>query len=78
MFDVKLRFKLTLCGTSNFSRYRVLGKIQIEEPGVGRHPGRQRNYLSEYVPDGASSEIEFVVPMSAFYCCLVAFAGYKY
>ena len=64
LFDVKLRFKLTLCGTSKFSRYRVLGKIQIEEPGVGRHPGRQRNYLSESVPDGTSSEIEFVVPMN--------------
>ena len=35
LFDVKLRFKLMLCGTSKFSRYRVLGKIQIEEPGVG-------------------------------------------
>ena len=43
MFDVKLRFKLTLCGTSKFSRYRVLVKIQIEELGDGRHPGRQRN-----------------------------------
>ena len=43
LFDVNLRFKLTLCSTSKFSRYRVLGKIQIEEPGVGRHPGRQRN-----------------------------------
>lgn len=40
LFDVNLRFKLTLCSTSKFSRYRVLGKIQIEEPGVGRHPGR--------------------------------------
>ena len=64
LFDVELRFRLTLCGTSNFSRYRVLGKIQIEEPGVGRHPGRQRNFLSPSVPDGASSEIEFVVPMN--------------
>ena len=53
MFDVKLRFKLTLCGTSKFSRYMLLGKIQIEEPGDGRHPGRQRNYLSESVPDVA-------------------------
>ena len=42
----------------------MLGKIQIEEPGVGRHPGRQRNFMSESVPDGASSEIEFVVPMN--------------
>ena len=64
LFDVKLRFKRTLCGTSKFSRYRVLGKIQIEEPGVGRHPGRQWNYLSESVPDGASSEIVFVIPMN--------------
>ena len=51
LFDVKLRFKLTLCGISKFSRYRVLGKIQIEEPGDGGHHGRQRNYLSESVPD---------------------------
>ena len=62
LFDIALRFKLTLCGTDEFSRYRVLGKIQIEEPGVGCHPGKMRNYLSESVPDGASSEITFVIP----------------
>ena len=49
LFDVKLRFKRTLCGTSKFSRYRVLGKIQIEEPGVGRHPRRQRNNLEMFL-----------------------------
>ena len=49
---------------SAYHGFAQLGKIQIEEPGVGRHPGRQRNYLSESVPDGASSEIKFVVPMN--------------
>ena len=49
LFDVNLRFKLTLCGTSKFSRYSVLGKIQIEEPGVGRHPRRQRNNLEMFL-----------------------------
>lgn len=64
LFDVQLRFKLTLCGTSKYNRYRVLGKIQIEEPGVGCHPGKMRNFLSESVPDDASAEVSFVVPMN--------------
>ena len=62
MFDVELRFRLTLCGTEEFSRYRVLGKIQVTEPGAGCHPGLMRNYLSPSVPDGSSSEIVFTVP----------------
>lgn len=62
LFDVELRFRLTLCGTDKFSRYRVLGKIQIAEPGVGCHPGLMRNYLSQSVPDGSCSEIVFSVP----------------
>ena len=41
-----------------------VSESDTEESGVGRHPGRQRNYLSPSVPDGASSEIEFVVPMN--------------
>lgn len=62
LFDVELRFRLTLCGTDKFSRYRVLGKIQITEPGAGCHPGLMRNYLSQSVPDGSCSEIVFSVP----------------
>ena len=62
LFDVKLRYKLTLCGTSKFSRYRVLGKIQITEPGAGCHPGLMRNYLSQSVPDESCSEILFTIP----------------
>ena len=62
MFDVELRFRLTLCGTEEFSRYRVLGKIQITEPGAGCHPGLMRNYLSQSVPESSSSEIVFTVP----------------
>ena len=64
LFDISLTFRLTLCGTSNPSRCRVLGKIQIEEPGTGRNPGKMRNFLSEMVSDGVSSEISFVVPLN--------------
>ena len=62
LFDVELRFRLTLCGTEEFSRYRVLGKIQVTEPGRGCHPGLMRNYLSPSVPEGTCSEIVFTVP----------------
>lgn len=64
LFDVKLRFNLTLCGTSKFSRYRVLGKIQVAEPGTGCHPGLMRNYLSPSVPDNTSSEVVFTMPLN--------------
>lgn len=43
--DILMRFCLTLCGTSEFSRYRVLGKIQLEEPGMGRNLSKIRNFL---------------------------------
>lgn len=62
LFDVELRFRLTLCGTDKFSRYRVLGKIQITEPGTGCNPGLMRNYLSQSMPDGSCSEIVFILP----------------
>lgn len=62
LFDIQLSFKLTLCGTSDSSRYRVLGKIQIEEPGIGRNPGKMRNYLSPSIPAGEVSTIEFTLP----------------
>ena len=66
LFDMELRFRLTMCGTDVPSRYRVLGKIQIEAPGVGRNPGMMRNYLSKSVPGGAISEIVFNVPRKRF------------
>ena len=66
LFDMELRFRLILCGTDEPSRYRVLGKIQIETPGVGRNPGKMRNYLSKSVPTGTVSEIAFNVPRKRF------------
>ena len=62
LFDISLSFRLTLCGTSNPSRYRVLGKIQIEEPGSGRNPGKMRNYLSASIPAADVSQITFTLP----------------
>ena len=66
LFDMELRFRLTMCGTDVPSRYRVLGKIQIEAPSAGRNPGMMRNYLSESVPNGMASEIVFNVPRKRF------------
>lgn len=66
LFDMELRFRLTMCGTDEPSRYRVLGKIQIEAPSVGRNPGLMRNYLSESVPTGAVSKVVFNVPRKRF------------
>ncbi len=66
LFDMELRFRLTMCETDEPSRYRVLGKIQIEAPGVGRNPGKMRNYLSKSVPTGKVSEIAFNVPRKRF------------
>ena len=54
----------SLCGTLKFSRYRVLGKIKIAEPGTGCHPGLMRNYLSPSVPDNTSSEVVFTMPLN--------------
>lgn len=66
LFDVELRFRLTMCGTDEPSRYRVLGKIQIDAPGVGRNPGMMRNYMSDSVPGDAMSEIVFNVSRKRF------------
>ena len=58
---LKLRFRLTLCGAGEPERYRVLGKFQLGEPGCGRNPGLMRNCLSESIPSGECSVIEFLV-----------------
>ncbi len=62
LFDISLTFRLTLCGTSNHSRYRVLGKIQIDEPGTGRNPGKMRNCISASIPAAEVSPIKFTLP----------------
>ena len=66
LFDMELRFRLTMYGTDVPSRYRVLGKIQIEAPGAGLNPGMMRNYLSKSVPTRIVSEIVFNVTRKRF------------
>lgn len=61
---LKLRYRLTFCGTTTPERYRVLAKIQIAEPGAGRNPGKMRNYLSHSIPFAIASEVIFEVPDS--------------
>lgn len=62
--QLRLRFRLTLCGAGEPGRYRVLGKFQIGEPGCGRNPGLMRNYMSESVPSAECSVVEFLAPDS--------------
>ena len=59
---LKLLFRLTLCRAGEPGRYRVLGKFQIGEPGCGRNPGMMRNCISNSIPSGECSVIEFIVP----------------
>ena len=61
---LNVHFRLTICGTGEPGRYRVLGKYQVGEPGCGRNPGLMRNCLSESVPAGECSVIEFTLPDS--------------
>lgn len=60
--NLKLRFRLSLYGTEDFQRYRVMGKIQLTSPGLGRNPGLMRNYLSDDIPSGRESTVNFVIP----------------
>ena len=60
--DLLLSFRLTMCGTQDYSRYRVLGKIQLAAPGTGRNPGLMRNHLSPSVPSASSSIVTFGIP----------------
>ena len=61
---IKVHFRLTICGTGEPGRYRVLGKYQLGEPGCGRNPGLMRNCLSMSAPAGECSVIEFALPDS--------------
>lgn len=59
--NLLLSFRLTMCGTQDYSRYRVLGKIQLAAPGAGRNPGLMRNYLSPSIPIMQSSTVEYTI-----------------
>lgn len=61
--EVDLNFRLTLCGTAEPQRYRILTKLQTGEPGCGRNPGLMRNYLSPSIPNGECSEISTTIPV---------------
>ena len=60
--NLLLSFRLTMCGTQDYSRYRVLGKIQLAAPGTGRNPGLMRNYLSPSIPSASTSIVTFGIP----------------
>ncbi len=59
---LQLSFSLRLIGTQEYSRYRLLCKVQTGKPGVGISPGLMRNFLSESVPTRPESEAVIEVP----------------
>ena len=50
--------------TTDLVHWLQAGKYQVGEPGCGRNPGLMRNCLSESVPAGECSMIEFTLPDS--------------
>ena len=62
--DVTITCKLHLDAGADARRYRLLGKIQIVEPGRGSNPGLMRTFLAEDVETvGRSVKIcRFTVP----------------
>lgn len=59
--DLRLSFRLHLCGTDDYKRYRVLFKVQIVNPGEGKNPGKMRNYISHDVALSDTSEVSINV-----------------
>ena len=51
---------VTMAEGMDAGRYRLLAKLQLTEPGKGRHPGLLRNYLADANCDAA--QIRVTVP----------------
>ena len=51
---------VTMAEGLDAGRYRLLAKLQLAEPGKGRHPGLLRNYLADANCDAA--HIRVTVP----------------
>ncbi len=64
--SVIIECKVHLVDCAELSRYRLLGKIQIVEPGRGSNPGLMRTFLAEDVGTvGSNVKIcRFTVPTS--------------
>ena len=55
-----IRLNVTIHHGLNAGRYWMLCKIQLTEPGKGKHPGYQRNFLAD--THCGSDEINVIVP----------------
>lgn len=45
--EMRLKCQITLQDVEDFTRYRVLAKIQLARVGYGRRPGLMRNFLAD-------------------------------
>ncbi len=61
-----INFNLFLGNIADYSRYRVLCKVQIGAAGVGRNNGKMKNFLSPSVPQSANSTICINIPAESF------------
>ncbi len=57
-----ISFNLFLGNGADYSRYRVLCKVQIGTAGVGRNNGKMKNYLSPSMPQSANSTVSINIP----------------
>ena len=60
--DLSLRLRLYIAGCDIPSRYRLLTRIQLTEPGRGRDRGKMRNYLALAPCAGLYSWTLFRIP----------------
>ncbi len=60
--EMRLKCLITLQDVEDFTRYRVLAKIQLARVGYGRIPGLMRNFLADSNCSVLHSTVTFVIP----------------
>ena len=59
---MRLKCLVTLQEVEDFTRYRVLAKIQLTRAGYGKRPGLMRNFLAESNCSACHSTVFFSIP----------------
>ena len=58
---MRLKCLVTLQDVEDFTRYRVLAKIQLARAGAGRRPGLMRNFLADEKCSAKHSAVVFSI-----------------
>lgn len=81
-----LDFILEIKGTEDYSRYRLMCKIQADMPGKGKNPGMMKTCLPDLIPTQSLSTARLEVPFSLDtreiqihmkYCLIDSTTGYR-